>query len=528
MIRPERSTESAIESDPQSGRVDLRRRDDPIPPASKPRQFTAIALYVLTLIDIFKHIFPATAHTFAMIVMKFGGTSNQDATAMSNVIRIVKSHLAEQPVVVISAIARATNELEETARTAARGDEAAAREIIARLFERHDGIIDQLLTSAQAKEALRKVFREHLTEIQALIKGISILRELTPRTMDALCSYGERLSSRIIAAGLKEAGVDAVWVDAKDFMITDETFGGAQPRMDLVTAHLDAKVKPLIASGKTPVTQGFIGSTPSGAYTTMGRESSDYSASIIGAAMNAAKVQIWTDVDGILTADPRVVDNPRKLRNMTFEEAFELSYFGAKVLHPATMLPVIEKKIPVEILNSKRDGTGTRVDVARGEAGKEVLKSVAYKKNLTLICVAPHRRVNQYVFWEEVFSVLNGAGITVGMFAASEYRIAFTVDSRVDVAALQGQLTAYGSVSVSSGKASLCLVGPGLRGKSGIADRIFSPLAGIRVYMVSFGASDLNLTVLIDESDVVDALRRLHTEFFDSVTLSESFEPINR
>jgi aspartate kinase len=463
-----------------------------------------------------------------MIVMKFGGTSNQDAAAMANVIRIVKARLKEQPVVVISAIARATNELEETARAASRGDEDGALAIITRLFDRHYEIIDNLLKDRAASDELKKILHAHLADIKALIKGISILRELTPRTMDAICSYGERLSSRIIAAGLKEAGAGSVWVDAKEFMLTDDNFGNAQPQMDLVAARLESKVRPLLAAGKIPVTQGFIGVTAAGAYTTMGRESSDYSASIIGAAMDAAKVQIWTDVDGILTADPRIVENPKKLRTMTFEEAFELSYFGAKVLHPSTMLPVIEKRIPVEILNSKREGTGTRVDFGRNGQEKEILKSVAYKKSLTLICIAPHRRVNQYVFWEEIFSVLNGAGVTIGMFATSEYRMAFTVDANVDTAALQNQLATFGTVAILPGMASLCLVGPGLRGRAGVVDRVFKPLSGINIHMVSFGASDLNLTILIDEAQIPDALKRLHNEFFDTVTLSESFETINR
>jgi aspartate kinase len=242
--------------------------------------------------------------------------------------------------------------------------------------------------------------------------------------------------------------------------------------------------------------------------------------------MNASKVQIWTDVDGILTADPRVVQGTKKLRHLSFEEAFELSYFGAKVLHPGTMLPVIEKSIPVQILNSKRDGTGTMVDVSSGKKGQEILKSVAYKKNLTLVSVAPRKRFSQYVFWEGIFNVLTQAGIATGMMATSEYNVAFTVDGGVDTSALKTQLEEFGNVTLSAGKASLCLVGKGLRGSAGVADRIFRPLSEMQVYMVSFGASDLNLTLLIDEESVPHALNRLHKEFFDSATLSDTFETI--
>ena len=461
-----------------------------------------------------------------MIVMKFGGTSNQDASAMTNVIRIVKAHLQLQPVVVISAIANSTNELEETARVAARGDENGASAIVTRLFERHNKIIDNLIHSRLVARDLEGVFYQHLTEIKELVKGVAILRELTPRTMDTICSYGERLSSRIIAAGLKEAGVDSVWVDAKEFMITDDNFGCARPLMDKVATNLHSKVRPILQGGKTPVTQGFIGVTSGGAYTTLGRESSDYSAAIIGAAMDAVKVQIWTDVDGVLTADPRIVDSTKKLNRLTFEEAFELSYFGAKVLHPSTMLPLIEKNIPVQILNSRSEGTGTFVDIYADTGHDDVLKSVVYKRNLAIITVTPKQRFGQFVFWENIFSVLTQTGSTTGMMATSEYSIAFTVDSTVDPVNLVHKLEQFGKVEIVQGKASLCLVGKGLRGRSSVSNRIFDCLSDLHIYMISYGASELNMAIVIDEEKIPDAVGRLHREFFETGTLSETFESL--
>jgi aspartate kinase len=470
-----------------------------------------------------------------MIVMKFGGTSNEDAAAMRNVVRIIKAHLGEQPVAVISAIARATNELEQTALLAAQGSEAEATALVTRLFERHNGIADNLLKSRSIAHELESVFYNHLAEIKSLVKGIAILRELTPRAKDAICSYGERLSSRIIAAALIEQGVDAVWVDAKEFMITDDNFGRAQPLTDTVTERLDLCVRPLLAHGKTPVTQGFIGFTPTrsgfgttGAYTTMGRESSDYSASVIGAAMNATRVQIWTDVDGILTADPRVVPSTRKLNRMTFEEAFELSFFGAKVLHPGTMLPVLDKKIPVEILNSKREqSTGTRVDVPRnGDHLLSPVKSIAHRKNLVIVSMTPHKRLGQYLFWESIFSVLTEAGIVVGTGATSEYSLAFTVDRSADIDGILPRLEQFGRVTINEGKASLCLVGTGVRGAAGFTGRVFNALGDVSVHMISYGASAMNLTLILDEEKVVEALNRLHREFFESLGTHELFEAI--
>lgn len=465
-----------------------------------------------------------------MIVMKFGGTSNEDAAAMRNVIRLVKNHIDEQPVAVISAIAKATNELELTARTAALGNEDGAIAVATKLFERHNTIIDNLLTSRSSASELEKIFFAHLSEIKALVKGISILRELTPRTLDAICSYGERLSSRIIAAGLLEAGVESEWVDAKDFMLTDDNFGRAQPVMSAIEINLERKVRPLLQERKVPVTQGFIGITRSGEYTTMGRESSDYSASIIGGAMNAAKVQIWTDVDGILTADPRVVKSVKKLKRLSFEEAFELSYFGAKVLHPRTMLPVIEKNIPVQILNSKRDGTGTMVDF-HFDGNEELpdavrIKSIAHKNGIAVVSVFPRKRFSPYMFWEEIFNVLTAYGITTGMTATSEFKIAFAVDETTVSEGLVHELEKFGSVEVLHKKGSICLVGKGMRGAGGILPRIFKSLPDFQVYMISFGASDANVTLVIDDERLHEAVNNLHAAFFEREVLPGMFEEL--
>ncbi|HXF99265.1 MAG TPA: aspartate kinase [Bacteroidota bacterium] len=460
--------------------------------------------------------------------MKFGGTSNEDAVAMRNVIRIVKEHVSQRPVVVISAIARATNELEQTARTAATGDERGAVAIVTKLFERHNAILDNLLNDRRRAAELEEIFFHHLSDIKTIVKGVAILRELTPRTMDAICSYGERLSSRIIAAGLQEAGVDAVWVDACEFMITDDNFGGARPVMELVTEHLEQKVRPLLNAGKVPVTQGFIGITRSGEYTTMGRESSDYSASLIGGAMHAQKVQIWTDVDGILTADPRVVRSVKKLKRMSFEEAFELSYFGAKVLHPRTMLPVIEKNIPVQILNSKRVGTGTLVDFHSEDSdGAEALvKSIAHKSNVAVVAITPRQRHGQYLFWEGIFNVLTGHNISTGISTTSEYALAFSTDALLITDNVLDELGRFGVVEVIRNQGSICLVGKGLRRSTNVLPRIFRALEGIEISMVSFGASGVNVTLVVDGARVHEAVNRLHQEFFEQAQLPDLFEDI--
>ncbi len=451
-----------------------------------------------------------------MIVMKFGGTSNQDADAMRNVIRIVTSHIPEKPVVVISAIARATNELEQIARTAESGQEEEANRLLDQLLARHTAIARDLVSSRQGLDSLQTMLDDAQAGLRKLVQGVSIVRELTPRMMDAICSHGERLSSAIVAAGLAGHGVASVWVDAKDFMVTNDSFGNAVPLMDVVTERLRERVAPLIDQGKVPVTQGFIGVTVNGASTTMGRESSDFSASIIGAAMGAELVQIWTDVDGILTADPTLVPHARVVREMSFEEAFELSWFGAKVLHPNTMLPLLERKIPAEIRNSRNAGAeGTRVCIQQDHRSADAwLKSVTFQKGMVLFSVKPNRRSDRYLFWEGVFSTLAKHNLQSDISVTSEYALTFAVKGVRNPDELRRELEEFGNVAASTGKASITLVGKGVCPSSDIVPRVFRALSDTRIFLITYGASELSLSVILDDDRVSQAVNRLHEEFF--------------
>ena len=237
---------------------------------------------------------------------------------------------------------------------------------------------------------------------------------------DVFYCYGELLSSHIVAAVLQEQGIKAEWVDTKDFMVTDENYNAAMPMMDLVEERLRAIVQPLAEQGRVPVTQGFIGITRSNHRTTMGRESSDYSAAIIGAALHVDDIQIWTDVDGILTADPRVVASPKKVKVLSFEEAFELSFFGAKVLHPNTMLPAVEKNIPIHIYNSLRPHLSGTLVASHAASKETVVKSVAFKRDVAMLNVAPRKRFSQYIFWEHIYSILTKYGAEIGRASCRE------------------------------------------------------------------------------------------------------------
>lgn len=447
--------------------------------------------------------------------MKFGGTSTQDAAAMTNVAEIIKQRVNQQPVVVISAIAQATNMLEQAGRLAAEGKSDDASTVVRKLLDRHFAIVNQVIKHQERKVTLENILATSLEELEELIRGISILRELTPRTLDSLYCYGELLSSRLVATVLQEIGVSAVWLDTKDFMVTDENFTQAMPMMDIVAKKLSAIVLPLVKEGRVPVTQGFIGITHNGRRTTMGRESSDYSAAIIGAALNADDIQIWTDVDGVLTADPRVVSLPKKIKVLSFEEAFELSYFGAKVLHPNTMLPAIEKNIPIHIYNSRKpSGSGTLV-TKNEETTQPAVKSVAYKNNITVICISPKKRFSQYMFWEHIYAILTKHSIQPSLTVTSEYNVSIAVESRNSVAAILHALSEIGTVSVLENQSIVCIVGAKLREGQSILQRMFTAISPLTPSMISFGASSSNISLVIPGENVEEAVRAIHKEFFE-------------
>jgi aspartate kinase len=455
-----------------------------------------------------------------MIVMKFGGTSNEDAAAMRNVIRIVNTHLKFQPVVVISAIARATNELEQIARTAALGEEPQALELVESLIRRHLSIIRDLIKNSDRATLLEATIEEYRMGLSAQVSRLAVRKMPDPRSMDAICSYGERLSSCIVAAGLEDSGITASWVDVKDFMLTDDNFGRARPLTDQVQVNLRTVMLPLIRDGVVPVTQGFIGMTRDGDYTTMGRESSDYSATIVGALLPAKKVQIWTDVDGILTADPRIVPSVRKVRRMSFEEALQLSLSGAKVLHPTTMIPVLEKEIPVQILNSKREqGSGTLVEVASFVA-KGLVKSIAHKRNMVLLAYTG----SDGDFWSRVVPGLSSRGITPLLCSVSGGKTLLLMERASADAGLLEEMRTYGEVTLWAEKSSVTLVGDGISAVVGKASAI---AAEGNIWMMSGPLTSTSLTYVIDTKHLEHVLLKLHRVFIEEVPDPEIFDPVS-
>ena len=461
-----------------------------------------------------------------MIIMKFGGTSVENARAMESVIAVVARERERQPLVVLSAISGATNDLLRCAQHALEGNLDESFSILNKLLERHVTIAENIINDRPSYQQVIQFCRRRIEELHNLCQGIAILGELTNRSVDALASVGERMSSMILAEGMKQRGFAAELVDARTFMITDEHYASANPLFERIDAKAAEMFSPLLRSRKIPITQGYIGSTIKGVTTTLGRGGSDYSAAIIGSALGADEIQIWTDVDGVLTADPRIAPKAQKLKIISFREASELAYFGAKVLHPSTILPAIKKDIPVVVLNSKRpDSTGTRI-VSHPPKTNVPVKSIASKKGITVINIQSTRMLMAHGFLESIFSVFNRYKTSVDLVSTSEVAVSLTIDNSEQLENIVAELKNFSEVAIYEQKAIVCIVGDQMHSTAGIADRIFTALGEINVIMISQGASEINMSLVIEEDRVNDAVQRLHKEFFEPVPEVELFEAV--
>jgi aspartate kinase len=462
-----------------------------------------------------------------MVIMKFGGTSVEDARAMENVIGIVSRERQRQPVVVLSAIAGATNTLLRSAQIALDGNLEKAHAELNGLLERHVTLLENLVENRAEIQQLILAIRKRFDELKTLCQGIAILGELTNRSLDAIASVGEQLSTLILARTMTERGIPVELVDARSFILTDDQFTTASPLLDRISQEARLRVLPHIQAGKVVITQGFIGSTTKGITTTLGRGGSDFTAAIIGAALDAEEIQIWTDVDGVLTADPRIAPAAKKLRVISFREASELAYFGAKVLHPSTILPAVEKSIPVIVLNSKRpESTGTRI-VANPPKSNAVVKSIASKKGITVINIQSSRMLMAYGFLSSIFAVFQKHKTAVDLVSTSEVAVSLTIDNVTRLDDIVSELQEFAEVGVFGQKAIVCVVGEQMRSTAGVVDRVFRALQDINVMMISQGASEINMSLVIDEIVVDQAVRQLHKEFFEPVPELDLFEQVD-
>jgi aspartate kinase len=450
-----------------------------------------------------------------VIVMKFGGTSVGSPDRIRSLGERVRDSLPRHPVVVVSAFSGVTDSLVHGAHLALERD-AAYEELVEEVHERHRRAVSELVPEGPARKRLLEHVDVVLAELAALYTGVYHLAELTARTLDAISGIGERLSYEIVAAGLEAGGIAAQAVDARGVIVTDETFGRATPLMDETRAAAGRTVRPLLDAQRVPVLPGFIASTRKGVATTLGRGGSDWSAAIVGAAMDAEEIQIWTDVDGMMTVDPRLVPSARVIPEVSFDEAAELAYFGAKVLHPATIKPAVERGIPVRILNSLNPSApGTLIAGRLEGAERGEPRAIAFKKGIAVILIAQPRMLMAYGFVARVFEVFDRHRTPVDLIATSEVSISLTVDRPEAVPAVEEDLARLGEVEVLPGMAIVSVVGRGFSRHPGLAARVFQTLREVNVVMISFGASDVNFSFVVAEVDAERAVRLLHREFFE-------------
>jgi aspartate kinase len=451
-----------------------------------------------------------------VVVQKFGGTSVADPEAIQRLIQIVwdaRSRDGRGPAVVVSAMSGVTDALLGVAAAAGGGRVEDALTRLDQLRERHIAAA-RVLAAQDANGPLGQQIGAQFDDLTSLARALAVLREVSPRTLDVVAAAGELLSSRIVAAALTEAGIPSEWVDARRAIITTGDHTRALPLATETDAALRASVRAVVDAGRVPVLGGFIGSTIDGHTTTLGRGGSDYSGAIVGAGIGAREIQIWTDVDGMLTADPRVIAAPKLVPQLSFAEAAELAYFGAKVLHPSTILPAVERNIPVRILNSRKpDGPGTTI-TAEPPPGATPLTALACKRDVTVVDITSSRMLMAYGFLRRVFEVFERYTTAVDVVTTSEVTVSVTVDDRRHLEPIVEELSEFSQVAVDHEMALLCAVGDRLRNEPAIAARAVGVLEEVPLRMISQAASRRNITVILRQADLPHAMNRLHEEFF--------------
>ncbi len=465
-----------------------------------------------------------------MAVMKFGGTSVGTAKAMQQAISIVAREKDNAvPLVVLSACSGITNKLVRIADAAGRSNLDEASALAAEVRRHHVDLVQELIKSDVLKKEVSAKIELLAGRLEMLIKGVDIVGELTERSRDMFCSFGELLSTTVFAAAMKDQGYQVEWIDVRTVMITDDDFGFARPLNDQCEENVKRIISPLLQEGTVVVTQGYIGATRDGRTTTLGRGGSDFSAALLGAWLNENAIQIWTDVDGVMTCDPRLVPEARSIRVMTFSEAAELAYLGAKVLHPDTIAPAVQKNIPVYVLNSVHpDAKGTIItnDPGRlsGMSYEGLVKSIAVKKGQCLINVRSNRMFGRHGFMLELFDIFARYSVSVEMISTSEVSVSLTVDEQSFSDELMQGLKNFGEVEIEHGVATISVVGDNLRMSKGVAGRIFSALKDVNLRMISQGASEINVGFVVEEPEVVTAVNNLHREFFSGPQNKGIFE----
>jgi len=461
-----------------------------------------------------------------MITMKFGGTSVGDIQRLQEVASIVRTYLPERPIVVASAMAGVTNTLLETAQLALERGTDRVKKNVETLKEKHLNVANTLLKDAVRHRELIQRQSALIDELANLYRGVSLLKELSVRSIDAIASFGEILSCLQLAAILKDNGVNAEFVDARTIIRTDNHFGEAAVDFSVTNEKVKNVLLSLIGKEIVPVITGFIGSTEDGLTTTLGRSGSDYTGSIVGAAMDSKEIWIWTDVDGVMTADPRYVTGAKVLSEISYREAAEMSYFGAKIIHPKTMMPAIEKNIPIRIKNTfNPPHPGTLISQSTNTTDR-VVKNITSIDNLSLIAIEGNGMVGVPGISARIFSALARVRVNVMMIsqASSEHNVCIIVpqkDCGKAVKELRSEFDAdlakkiVDDIAVQENVSIVAVVGEGMKGKRGIAGKTFTAIANADVNIVAIaqGSSELNISLVVEQSEVRKAVQAIHDAF---------------
>jgi aspartate kinase len=447
-----------------------------------------------------------------VIVLKFGGTSVGDPEAIERLAGVVRTRLERGALVVVSAMSGTTNTLLEIAEQASRGQLIVALRLVEGIRERHLRAAVALLGAGPVADELCAELSALCDELASLAEALSVLGHLTPRSEDAIAAFGEQLSAPLVAAALEHRGLPARLLDAREFVITDDSFTRAVPQPEAIAREARRVLLPILRDGRVPVMGGYIGATAQGVTTTLGRGGSDYTAALVGAALEATAIEIWTDVDGMLTGDPRVVEGARLIEHIRFDEAAELASFGAKVLHPATIAPAVRRGIPVFIYNSRApEGCGTRITA---DAPRRGVSAVAGKGNVTVLRVRSPRMLLAHGILRRIFEVFERHRVSVDVVATSEVSLSVTIDDPARLEELVVDLAPFGDVTVERQRAILAVVGSGLGDAGGVMARALGALGDIRVQMISLSATEINLTLVVDGDSLNPGLRLLHVAFF--------------
>jgi aspartate kinase len=473
-----------------------------------------------------------------MLLMKFGGTSVGSPERYRHVANLVSNHKDRKPVVVVSAMAGTTDWLLNTARALVEKDRASgitAESVMTEFHSKYMKVIEETVNSHEIRSHLVKEIAHLLHNLVRLYTGIELLGELSPRSLDAVASYGEKISVHLLAGALEDMGFKAKAINAEEIIITNRNFNNARPDMTETEKRCRARLLPLIEEGVIPVVTGFIGATPEGVTTTLGRSGSDYSVAIVGAAVDCTEIWIWKEVDGVMTADPRLVPTARSLRRISYAEAGELSYFGAQVLHPLTVQPAVQKGIPFYIRNTfNPDFPGTLIE--RPHPGSEgVVKAVTSAKNLALITVSGGGVLTVPGIAARVFTQVSRLNANVYMIshASSAHDLCFVVEKKLASAVVEALLKEFDqelhqheieAITAEDNVVIIAVVGAGMRGTPGVSGRLFSALGkrAINIVAIAQGSSELNISLIVDAKDEKEAVITIHDEFLSLTGLGKS------